>query len=209
MTDVRPDSPETLHLLDRAGAGDTAALGELVTRHRDAVRQFIDTRLDPQIRTRVDASDVVQEAHLEVVQRITDYLARRPMPFHLWLCRTAYENLLRLRRKHAEVAGRAVGREKPLPDRSSVLLARQVLAGVAPDARVQEAELAAQVQGALALLEEIDREVLLLRTFDSLSNAEAAAVLGIQPAAARKRYGRALRRLRQALLDAGIMDPDP
>jgi RNA polymerase sigma-70 factor (ECF subfamily) len=209
MTDVRPDSPETLHLLDRAGAGDAAALGELVTRHRDAIRQFIDTRLDPQIRTRVDASDVVQEAHLEAVQRIADYLARRPMPFHLWLCRTAYENLLRLRRKHAEVAGRAVGREKPLPDRSSVLLARQVLAGMAPDARVQEAELAAQVQGALALLEEIDREVLLLRTFDALSNAEAAAVLGIQPAAARKRYGRALRRLRQALIDAGIMDPDP
>jgi RNA polymerase sigma-70 factor (ECF subfamily) len=209
MTDVRPDSPETLHLLDRAGAGDSAALGELVTRHRDAIRQFIDTRLDPQIRTRVDASDVVQEAHLEAVQRIEDYLARRPMPFHLWLCRTAYENLLRLRRKHVEVAGRAVGREKPLPDRSSVLLARQVLAGVAPDARVQEAELAAQVQGALALLDDIDREVLLLRTFDALSNAEAAAVLDIQPAAARKRYGRALRRLRQALIDAGIMDPDP
>jgi RNA polymerase sigma-70 factor (ECF subfamily) len=206
MPDVRPDSPETVRLLDLAGAGDAAALGELVTRHRDAVRRFVELRLDPNIQGRVDASDVVQEAHLEAVRRIQDYLARRPMPFHLWLCKTAYENLVRLRRQHTEVAGRAVGREQSLPDRSSVLIARQVVAGLAPDRQAQEAELAAQVQGALARLDDADREVLLLRTFDGLGNAEAAAVLGIEPAAASKRYGRALVRLKQALTDAGFTD---
>jgi RNA polymerase sigma-70 factor (ECF subfamily) len=209
MVDVRPDSPETLSLLERAGAGDAAALGELIARHRDAVRRFVELRLDPKVRGRIDASDVVQEAHMEAVRRIEDYLARRPMPFHLWLCRTAHENLIRLRRRHVGAAARAVGRENPLPDRSSVLIARQVLSGIAPDRLAEEAELAGRVHDALGQLDEVDREVLLLRTFEGLTNVEAAAVLGIEPSAASKRYGRALLRLRQALAETGLTGPEP
>jgi RNA polymerase sigma-70 factor (ECF subfamily) len=209
MAGVRPDSPETLVLLERAGTGDATALGELIARHRDAVRRFIELRLDQKVRGRIDASDVIQEAHLEVVQRIEDYLTRRPMPFHLWLCRTAYENLLRLRRRHVEAAARAVGRENPLPDRSSILIARQVISGIAPDRLAEEAELAGRVHDALARLDEVDREVLLLRSFEGLSNGEAATVLDIEPSAASKRYGRALLRLRQALADSGLTDTDP
>ena len=43
----------------------------------------------------------------------------------------------------------------------------------------------------------------------SESSVEAAAVLDIEPAAASKRYGRALLRLRQALSEAGLTDPEP
>ena len=48
-------------------------------------------------------------------------------------------------------------------------------------------------------MDEIDREVLLLRHFEELSNKEAAVVLGIQENAASNRYVRALKRLREAL----------
>jgi RNA polymerase sigma-70 factor (ECF subfamily) len=209
MAGIRPDSPETLDLLERAGAGDRSALDALIARHRDAVRRYIDRRLDPQIRGRFDASDVVQEAHLEAVRRIEDFLARRPMPFHLWLYRTAYENLIRLRRHHVEVAARTVGRENPLPDQSSILIARQVLSGIAPDRQAADAELALRVSEALGRLDDVDREVLMLRTFEGLSNIEAAAVLEIEPAAASKRYGRALLRLRQALTVSGLGEADP
>ena len=41
-----------------------------------------------------------------------------------------------------------------------------------------------------------DREVLILRHFEELSNAEAAQVLGIKPSAAVNRYVRALKRLK-------------
>ncbi len=58
---------------------------------------------------------------------------------------------------------------------------------------------------ALDRLDPIDREVLALRHFEELSNHEAAAALGIQPAAASKRYVRALERLKDALEHA----PDP
>jgi len=44
-----------------------------------------------------------------------------------------------------------------------------------------------------------DREVLTLRHFEQLSNAEAAQVVGIQERAAAKRYLRALERLKVIL----------
>ena len=56
-----------------------------------------------------------------------------------------------------------------------------------------------QLRGALDQLDPTDREVLALRHFEELSNLETAAVLGIQPAAASKRYVRALERLKGAL----------
>jgi RNA polymerase sigma-70 factor (ECF subfamily) len=53
-------------------------------------------------------------------------------------------------------------------------------------------------------MDEIDREVLLLRHFEELSNKEAAAVLGIQENAASNRYVRALTRLKGHLGDIGM-----
>jgi RNA polymerase sigma-70 factor (ECF subfamily) len=65
-------------------------------------------------------------------------------------------------------------------------------------------ELRARVEAALASMDEIDREVLLLRHFEELSNKEAAAVLGIQENAASNRYVRALTRLKGHLGDIGL-----
>src|SRR5262245_9896743 len=80
MTDPPTDSEETRHLLEQLAAGDRQAFERLFSQFRGELRQFIALRLDPRLRTRVDASDVVQETQLEVFQRLGDYLARRPMP---------------------------------------------------------------------------------------------------------------------------------
>ena len=56
-----------------------------------------------------------------------------------------------------------------------------------------------RLQEALNPMDPVDREVLALRHFEHLTNAEAAAVLGIKEAAAGKRYLRALERLRETL----------
>jgi RNA polymerase sigma-70 factor (ECF subfamily) len=56
----------------------------------------------------------------------------------------------------------------------------------------------------MASLPEADREILLLRNFEGLTNAEAAQILELEPAAASKRYGRALLKLRQLLLASGL-----
>ena len=63
------------------------------------------------------------------------------------------------------------------------------------------AERLLRLQEALNTLDPVDREVLSLRHFEELTAAEAAEVLGIEEAAAAKRFFRATRRLK-AILDS-------
>lgn len=190
-------------LLNRLRGGDRGALAELIGSYRPAVERFIDLRMDARLRARVGVSDVLQEADLEIARRIDDFLARGPMPFRTWVLKTAHQQLLRLRRHHVEAERRTVGAEAPIADNASVLLADR-LAAVAPSPSQElgRAELAKSIRTALDALPELDREVIMLRTFEGLTNAEAAQVLDIESPAASKRYTRALLKLREALAGA-------
>jgi RNA polymerase sigma-70 factor (ECF subfamily) len=213
MTQATPDSEETQRLLEQVRAGDRQAFERLFERHRAPLRQMIEVRADARLRARLDPSDVVQETQLEAFRRLTDYLERQPMPFHLWLRKMAYERLLNLRRDHVTAARRSVMREVPLPDASSLQLAARLLAGNAsrssPSARLARSELAAQMRQALAQLPEDDREILLLRYVDNLSNQEIAALLEINGASASKRHGRAILRLHKILRSMGLREDEP
>src|SRR5215472_14493699 len=118
MAEMKPDSAETCGLLQQVAQGDRRALGLLLQRYRPRVHAFVAARLDPRIRSRLDPSDVVQEVQLEVTRRMDDFLNRNPMPFHLWVRKTAYERLLKVQREHRQRARRAVDREVALPDHS-------------------------------------------------------------------------------------------
>jgi RNA polymerase sigma-70 factor (ECF subfamily) len=210
MAELTPDSAETRNLLEQVQAGERQAFERLFARHRSYLREIVAMRLDPVLRARVDPSDIVQETQLEAYRRLEDYLRRRPMPFRLWLRKTAYHRLHKIRRRHAAAARRAVEREVPLPDRSSLVLAQQLLApGSTPSQQLSRRELTRLVRQALARLPDADREVLLLRTFEGFSHQEIGCILEIDTAAARKRYGRALLRLRKLLFDSGLMESPP
>ena len=207
MDKVQPDSAATRELLQRVRQGDRQAFGELFEGHRPYLVQFVELCLDPRLRPRVDPSDVVQEAQLEAVRRLRDYLDRPGMPFRLWLRHLAHDRLLKLRRHHLATARRARSREVALPDRSSLALAQQLLArGPTAGEQLDQRELAQRVRQALAQLAESDREVLLLRNFEGLSYQEIAYILGIEPAAARQRHGRALLRLHKLLFEGGLTE---
>jgi RNA polymerase sigma-70 factor (ECF subfamily) len=143
MAHAAPDSEETQQLLELIRAGDRQAFERLFERHRTQLRQMIEVRTDSRLRARVDPSDVVQETHLEAFRRLPDYLQRRPIPFHLWLRKMAYERLLNLRRDHVTAARRSVLREVPVPDPSSLQLAQRLLpSGSSPSVRLARSELA-------------------------------------------------------------------
>ena len=84
MNEPKPDSGETLKLLERIRDGSPGA-DELFARHRQSLRQIVALRFDPSLHSRADPSDIVQETHMEAYRRLPDYLSREPMPFHLWL----------------------------------------------------------------------------------------------------------------------------
>jgi RNA polymerase sigma-70 factor (ECF subfamily) len=210
MDELTPDSAQTRRLLERIEAGDRGAFEQLLAEHRPDLHQFVVLRLGTRLRARVDPSDVVQETQLEVFRRLADFLRRQPMPFHLWLRRTAYQQLLTLRRRHAVAGQRAIGREVALPERSSLALARQLLAaGSTPSDQLSRREQIRRVQSALGQLPDGDREVLVMRTFEGLSYREIGCLLDIESAAARKRHGRALIRLHQLLGDGGPKEEKP
>src|SRR5579884_1180068 len=122
------DSSDTDDLLRRARAGDHQALAELFSRHRDRLRQMVRLRLDRRLRGRLDASDVLQEAYLDLAERLPDYAQKPTMPFYLWLRFLTGQKLIDLHRRHLGAKMRAASQEVSLyqgalPEASSVSLA--------------------------------------------------------------------------------------
>lgn len=196
------ESSVTDDLLERTRRGDQEALGRLFNLHRDYLRRLIETHMENDLRARLDPSDVIQEAQLVVSQRIESFLQKRPATFRVWLRSTAMERLIDLRRRHL-AEKRSVHREVPFSDASSMALATNLFLG-RPSEDLQRKELTTRVRQAILELKPSDREILMLRHVEELSNAEAAEVLRIEPAASRKRLGRALIRLTRLLSDQGL-----
>jgi RNA polymerase sigma-70 factor (ECF subfamily) len=192
--------------LRRAKAGDAAALGALFAHYRDRLRKMVRLRLDRRVAGRVDPSDVLQEAYLDVARRFPEYAAAPAVPFYIWLRELTGQRLIDLHRQHLGAKMRDAGQEVSLyrgalPQASSVSLAKQLLTGLtSPTQAAVRAEMQLQLQDALNNMDPMDREVVVLRHFEELNNIETAAVLGIEPSAASKRYLRAIRRLK-AILD--------
>jgi RNA polymerase sigma-70 factor (ECF subfamily) len=207
MREVQPDSQQTQELLRQLRAGDSEAFAHLLARHQDYLQKLVQLRLDPRLRSRVDASDIVQEVHLEALGRLPAYLERPALPFRLWLRQIACDRTLKARRHHCGSARRALDREVMLPEESSLILARRLLAdGSTPSQHLNRQELAQRLRQAVMQLAPADREVVVMRHFEGLSNQEVACLLGIDPAAASKRHGRAILRLHRVLFEGGLTE---
>jgi len=192
-------------LLRRAAAGDGRCFATLFTRYRSRLRRMVKLRLDPRVQGRVDPSDVVQEAYLETCRQLPAYVRDARLPFFLWLRLVTGQQLALTHRRHLGVQARAAGREVSLqrgalPGASSAALAAQLLGNMtSPSMAAAKAELKVRVQDALNRMDGVDREVLTLRHFEHLTNAETATALGLSETAASNRYVRALERLRGVL----------
>jgi RNA polymerase sigma-70 factor (ECF subfamily) len=207
MNDERPDGEETERLLGRAQAGDPQAFERLFADHLPYLRRVVELRLDPRLRPRVDASDVVQETHLEALRRLGAYLERRPLPFRLWLRQIACDCAAKAHRHHLGAARRDLAREVALPEESSLALAEQLAAGgSSPSRQLDRRDLARRLREAVERLPKADREVILLRHFEGLSNQEVGCLLGEAPGTVSKRHGRALLRLHQLLFADGLTE---
>jgi RNA polymerase sigma-70 factor (ECF subfamily) len=166
---------------------------------------MVDLRLDGRLQARIDASDVIQDAYVDVVNRLEEYLREPRLPLFLWLRLVVGERLLKLHRRHLGAQMRDAGLEVSLyrgalPAASSAALAAQLLGKeTSPTRAAVRAERILRLQEALNALDPLDREVLSLRYFEELSLAETAQALGIQESAAAKRAIRALKRLKRIL----------
>lgn len=200
-----PNSDQTDELLSAAKQGDSQAVNRLLERHRGPVRRLIELRLDRKVQRRVDVSDVVQDVMVEASGRLDRYLQDPAMAFHLWLRQIAWDRIIDTYRRHRVSAKRSMDREQAMSvpfngDQSTMDLAVQLCdPALTPAAAATQRELARNVEAAIDKLPDQDREIILMRHYEHLSNLEIAEVLQLNPPAASMRYLRAVRRLRQLL----------
>ena len=194
--------------LQAALAGDEEALATVFADYRPRLRQMVRLRLDSRIQARVDPSDVLQEAYLDVRRRLPEYSADPQVPFLLWLRMLVGQRLLDVHRQHLGARMRNARLEislnaEDLPQASSESLAAHFFDKITSASQaVERAENQRLVQDALNAMDPLDREILALRHFEMLSNGECAQALKISKTAASNRYIRALKRVKQALVSS-------
>ena len=211
MADSSTDNPSVPEQVRRAAEGDRQAWADLLNAHRPRLRRMVALRLHRRLQGRLDPSDVIQEAYLDATAGLAEYAARAEMPFFLWLRWLTGMRLTTLHRKHLGCQVRDAARRC----RSNTARCRRrpppswrpsSWAATPAPAWRRSAERQRRLQEALNAMDPVDREVLVLRHFEELTNAEVARELGLQESAASKRYIRALRKLKEILaaLPGGI-----
>src|SRR5438093_7790583 len=94
------DFSEVIDLLRRAAGGDEQAFGKLFARYRDRLKRMVHLRLSRRLQGRVDDSDVLQEAYLDVAKRLPEYVQQPALPFYLWLRHLTGLKLAEVHRRH-------------------------------------------------------------------------------------------------------------
>jgi RNA polymerase sigma-70 factor (ECF subfamily) len=188
-------------LIDLAVAGDSDALGELFGLYRTQLKRMLNIRMDGQLKGRVDPSDILQEAYLDLASRISEF-KNKNLSFFVWLRLVTKERLLRTHRKHIEAKQRDARREvsfnqSPVGAASSICLAEHLIGQyTSVVGNVIKAEQKIRLQALLDEMQECDREIITLRLFECLTNDEAAEVLGLTKQTTSKRFIRAIGRIR-------------
>jgi len=205
MSDELSQDQETSTLVLQAARGSDDAWEKLTREHHARLRRMVALRMDRRLQGRVDPSDVIQESYIDAARRLPEYARNPTMPFFLWLRLLVGQRLMEQHRRHLGAQARDASRDVSLyhgdfPEATSAELASHLLASLSTPSQVAiRMEQQSQLQKALGSLDPIDREILVLRHFEQLSNGEAAEVLELDKSAASKRYARALIRLKDLL----------
>lgn len=188
-----PESATDTILTKRAQGGDGRALGELIERIRDDVYRLALRMLwHPD-----DAADATQEILFKIVTSLATF--RGEASVRTWMLRVATNHLLNVRRSHVEQRSLtfeafAADLADGLDDAGVELSAPR--RDEADQALLEEEVKIGCTQAMLLCLGRAERIAYILGDVFELRSDEAAEVLGIDPAAYRKRLSRARNRIR-------------
>jgi RNA polymerase sigma-70 factor (ECF subfamily) len=195
----------------KARAGETEALGELCALYRNYLRMIVRTGLGPKLRERVELSDVVQEALVEVVRQFPQFTGQNEAALVGWLRRLVGQKLADLGRYHSRAKRSAGGSALPLdapwepraPADSNPgggrLLDMLALSQTSPSEAASRRELIVLLADALADLPEAEAEVLWLYHGDNLSFEAIGERMGLSRKSIRGIWARGLKNLKRSL----------
>lgn len=193
---------DTADLIRRARAGDQAALGQLLASYREQLRTQADQTLDPRVKVRLDASDLVQQTCLSAINQIEHFVGEDAAQFGAWLRKIHERNILNAVRQQRETLARTVVRNEPLPDSG---LEDGGLA--TPSQLAMRQEEAARLEAALAQLPPAQRDVLRLRYLLGHTLEQVSGELGITREAVVWQMQLGLKQLRRLLAEPPPQHP--
>ena len=191
-------------LEENTRSGSVEALAKLFDLYHPRLLRIVDARMDDRLRSRVDPADLLQETFLELTKKLPAYVEKKSdMSLFVWMRLVAVERVVVAYRRHVDAAARDVRREAAaarLQGHSSVMLADRLLCRFSSIGRkaIRE-EMAETLMRTLGQMQEIDHEIITMRCFEDLSNAEAAQSLNISENGASSRFVRAMTRLKAEL----------
>jgi RNA polymerase sigma-70 factor (ECF subfamily) len=192
----------TEELLRRARVGDAEARGRLLEAYRSYLTVLARVQLGRHVQSKVDPSDVVQEAFLEAHRDFRQFQGQSGAELRAWLRRLLVRNLADQIRRY-RTQRRDLRLEQQLAaelDRSSEALERGLVAeDSSPSDRAARREEGLSLAGALERLPAHYRDILLLRHFQGLTFPEVARRLGKSVDSVKKMWLRSLAQLRRAL----------
>ena len=182
----------------RSGAAD--ALGQALETCRAYLLLVAEKEMDPRLRAKGGASDLVQQTFLEAQQAFERFHGTSADELRAWLRRLLLNNVSNFRRHWQTTAKRQASREVPLGGGDSSAPGPTVIAsGPTPSREMMAGERADAVRAALARLPEDYQTVLRLRYEDELPFEEVAHRMGRTSNAVRKLWSRAVERLQVEL----------
>lgn len=200
---ISESDPEVEALVEKTRLGDQTALAELFEVYRKRLTRMVVMRIDKRLKGRVDEHDVLQEAFLDLSNRISSFANYPDMSAYVWMRLAVKDRLIALHRKHIQAEKRDARREvsifqKANPDGSSAEIAGTLAESFSSiGGKVVRAEATEMLQATLSSMDATDREIILMRTFEGMSNLEAAQALGLTPNGASSRFTRAMSRLQK------------
>ncbi len=184
-------------LIRRARDGSRTAIGEVFEKVGGKLHAMVQCRINGPIAQRVDAGDIVQAAMLKAFDNIDQFDGEGQQTLLGWMARIAQNEL----RDQAVFHGR---------DRRDVRQGEAIATqhgNIAAQVQTQSTLLAQKEEtqrlyDALDQLDELPREVVLLRKFEELSFREIGDRVGKSPDACRMMLARAMSRLTRLLREA-------
>lgn len=191
-------STTTEILFQRARDGDGEAVGELLEFCRPYLRLLAERMLDGRVLQRLDASDVVQQTCLSVVQRFQSFDGVDHAQFLAWLRRIHENNLLNAAREHRDTEKRDLRREIPI-DRGRSGFEWLAASISSPSQRLLADERAVILAVALEGLPDRQREAVRQKYLEGQTVDEVASTMGTTRYAVVGLLNRGLAALRAAL----------
>lgn len=184
------------------------ALAELFSQYRPRLERLVAFRLDSRLKSRIDCHDVLQEAYIEIARRHAEYQKAARLSIFVWMRQITLQTLIDLQRRHfgqKRHPGNEVKFSPGTTDGTSDSIVHALGTQMtSPSGVAIRAEEIAQLNSALAQMDETDREVLALRHFEHLGNREVAEALGLSITAASNRYIRAMARLAEIMRNCSL-----